>query len=57
VLSLLCEGMKNAAIAERLVRSVRTVDHHLAAVYAKLGVTSRAEAVAKVMQARIVEQK
>jgi len=57
VLSLLCEGMKNAAIAERLVRSVRTVDHHLAAVYAKLGVTSRAEAVAKALQARIVERK
>jgi DNA-binding CsgD family transcriptional regulator len=53
VLSLLCEGMKNAAIAERLVRSVRTVDHHLAAIYAKLGVGSRAEAVARALQAGI----
>jgi len=45
VLLLLCEGMKNSEIAERLCRSVRTVDHHLAAVFAKLGVASRIEAV------------
>jgi DNA-binding NarL/FixJ family response regulator len=57
VLSLLCEGLTNAAIAARLVRSVRTVDHHLASVYAKLGVTSRSEAMAKALQAGIVEQK
>ena len=46
VLRLLCEGLKNSEIAERLCRSVRTVDHHLAAVFAKLGVASRTEAVA-----------
>jgi len=46
VLQLLCEGLKNSEIAERLCRSVRTVDHHLAAVFAKLGVSSRTEAVA-----------
>ena len=43
---LLCAGMRNSQIAERLHRSVRTVDHHLAAVFAKLGVSSRAEAIA-----------
>lgn len=46
VLTLLCSGLRNAQIAERLHRSVRTVDHHLAAVFAKLGVGTRAEAIA-----------
>jgi DNA-binding CsgD family transcriptional regulator len=45
-LQLLCEGLRNAEIAARLHRSVRTVDHHLAAVFAKLGVDSRAAAIA-----------
>jgi DNA-binding CsgD family transcriptional regulator len=45
-LQLLCEGLRNAEIAARLHRSVRTVDHHLAAVFAKLGVDTRAAAIA-----------
>jgi len=44
VLELLREGLTNAEIAERLVLSVRTVDHHVAAILAKLGVSSRREA-------------
>ena len=56
VLVLLCEGLKNAQIAQRLSRSVRTVDHHLAAAFAKLGVSTRTEAVAAALRSGIAER-
>ena len=46
VLALLAEGMTNPEIAARLVLSVRTVDHHVAAIFDKLGVRSRRDAAA-----------
>jgi DNA-binding CsgD family transcriptional regulator len=41
VAALLADRLSNAAIAQRLVLSPRTVEHHVAAVMAKLEVTSR----------------
>ncbi|MFI5909658.1 LuxR C-terminal-related transcriptional regulator [Dactylosporangium sp. NPDC051541] len=47
VLTLMTEGLTNAAIAGRLVLSVKTVDHHVSAILGKLGVTTRGQAVRK----------
>jgi DNA-binding CsgD family transcriptional regulator/tetratricopeptide (TPR) repeat protein len=44
VLQLLSEGLTNAEIADRLFISIRTVDHHVSAILAKLGAASRSEA-------------
>ena len=46
VLVLLAEGLRNAEIADRLVLSRRTVDHHVSAILGKLGARTRGEAVA-----------
>ncbi len=43
VLSLVAEGLQNNQIAERLVLSVRTIDHHVEAILRKLGVRTRGE--------------
>jgi two-component system response regulator DegU len=44
VLCLLAQGLDNAAIAEQLVVTTRTVQNHVSTIYGKLGVTSRTEA-------------
>lgn len=56
VLELLCAGLRNAEIAQRLHRSVRTVDHHLEAVFAKLGVDSRLAALQAAQRAGLAPQ-
>ena len=38
------EGLHNGQIADRLVVSVRTVDHHVEAILRKLGAKTRADA-------------
>ncbi len=45
VLGLICEGIDDKAIAERLSLSGNTVRNHVASIYAKIGVNRRAAAV------------
>jgi len=56
VLTLVAEGMRNAEIAARLVVSERTVDHHVAAVFRKLDVCTRADAAATAVRLGVVAQ-
>ena len=47
IFALLSDGLRNSAIAKRLFVSTKTVDHHVSAILTKLGVQSRAEAIAR----------
>ncbi len=49
VLALVARGLSNREIAERLVISAKTAEHHISRVLSKLGAKSRAEAVALVL--------
>jgi DNA-binding CsgD family transcriptional regulator len=55
VLALLASGLRNKEIAQRLHRSPRTIDHHLQAVFAKLAVGSRLEAVSAARRLGVVD--
>jgi DNA-binding NarL/FixJ family response regulator len=46
VLRLVVQGARNSDIGQRLAISVKTVETHLTSIYGKLGVQSRAEAIA-----------
>ncbi len=50
VLQLLARGLRNKEIAARLVVSERTVNFHLANIYAKLHVSGRTEALSKALE-------
>ena len=47
VVSLVCEGMTNQQVARQLVLSVKTIGYHLGNAYAKLGVHTRTQLVAR----------
>jgi DNA-binding CsgD family transcriptional regulator len=57
VLELLAEGLTDAEIAARLSLSPKTVEHHVSALLAKLGVTSRRQAAAAARRLRVVPAK
>jgi DNA-binding CsgD family transcriptional regulator/tetratricopeptide (TPR) repeat protein len=44
VLRLIARGLRNSEIADQLVVSAKTIDHHVSSVLAKLGVSSRGAA-------------
>lgn len=54
ILELLARGLANKELARRLLVSEATVKSHLAHIYGKLGVDTRAAAVAVAIQRRII---
>ncbi len=54
ILELLAEGLANKEMARRLLVSEATVKSHLTHIYGKLGVDSRAGAVAKAIEQRVI---
>jgi DNA-binding CsgD family transcriptional regulator/tetratricopeptide (TPR) repeat protein len=47
VLTLMTDGLSNTDIADRLFITPKTVEHHVSAIFAKLGATNRAQAIVK----------
>ena len=55
ILTCLSEGLSNKEAARRLGISAHTVKFHLESVFAKLGATSRADAVARGLRGGMIE--
>ena len=49
VIDLICEGLKNSEIGEKLFISEYTVENHLRSIYEKMNVKNRINLVRKVM--------
>ncbi|HBX71227.1 MAG TPA: DNA-binding response regulator [Chloroflexi bacterium] len=55
VLELLVEGLKNPEISERLYISIGTTRTHVSNIFAKLGVSNRAEAITLALRNKLVK--
>jgi DNA-binding CsgD family transcriptional regulator len=55
VLPLLAEGLRNAEIADRLIVSNKTVDHHVSSILRKLDVRTRGQATAAAARLGLTE--
>ena len=55
VVNLICKGMKNKDIAEKLFITETTVRHHLTSIFEKLGLTSRLELVIHAFKHNLVK--
>jgi HD-GYP domain-containing protein (c-di-GMP phosphodiesterase class II) len=56
VLRLVSRGLSNAEIADRLLLSRRTVEHHVQDIYLKIGVSTRAGAAMFAMRHELLDQ-
>jgi DNA-binding NarL/FixJ family response regulator len=55
ILSLICQGMSNAQISDRLCLSLRTVEGHKSNIFSKTGVKNSISLVMLAMRMRLVE--
>ena len=56
VLQLVAEGLDNRAIAERLMKSEKTVRNQVSIIFDKLGVRTRAEAIVKARSPQFISR-
>lgn len=51
----MCQGFDNSDIAMQLFISKKTAEHHVSAVLEKMGVTTRAMAIARAVQLGLIQ--
>ncbi|HEY7127499.1 MAG TPA: response regulator transcription factor [Ktedonobacterales bacterium] len=56
ILHLIAQGESNAAIAQRLVLSLKTVQNHVSNIFSKLQVADRAQAIVRAREAGLGER-